>query len=88
MFPIKSGIGTFLRLCTFLQILFVNALILSVTRAQILLLVTGSTDVTSKKTNLALNFLILLPAFLLAVWYPKVGSLAAMLGSLSSLVVQ
>ena len=33
MFPIKSAIGSFLRLCAFLQILFVNALILSVERA-------------------------------------------------------
>ena len=33
MFDIKSPVGTFLRLCAFLQILFVNALILSVERA-------------------------------------------------------
>ena len=87
MFEIKSPVGTFLRLCAFLQILFVNALILSVERAQILLLLTGSPDVPSQKVNLVMNFLILLPAFLLGVWYPKVGDLAAKLGAFACMFV-
>ena len=87
MFPIKSIPGTILRLCAFLQILFVNALILSVERAQILLLLTGSPEAKSTNVNLLMNFFILLPAFLAAVWYPKVGSLAAMLGAVACMFV-
>ena len=34
-----------------------------------------------------MNFFILLPAFLAAVWYPKVGSLAAMLGAVACMFV-
>ena len=41
MFPIKSGIGTFLRVCAFCQIFVNSALTLSLARAQILLLLTG-----------------------------------------------
>ena len=48
---------------------------------------TGSPDVPSQKVNLLMNFLILLPAFLLGVWYPKVGDLAAKLGAFACLFV-
>ena len=34
-----------------------------------------------------MNFLILLPAFLLGVWYPKVGDLAAKLGAFACVIV-
>ena len=34
-----------------------------------------------------MNFLILLPAFLLGVWYPKVGDLAAKLGAFACMFV-
>ena len=47
MFPIKSGPGTFVRICCFFQLLSVNALLFACERAQILLLVTGKQAASS-----------------------------------------
>ena len=47
MFSSTSLLGTFMRLCAFLQLLVVNALIFACERAQILLLVTGKQAVQS-----------------------------------------
>ena len=39
------------------------------------------------KVNIMMNVLILTPAFLLAIFYPQVGTLAALLGSFSTMLV-
>ena len=70
-----------MRLCAFFQLLSVNALIFACERAQILLLVTGKQQASSQAVNLMINFAIVLPASCLAIWYPKVGSVAAICGA-------
>lgn len=85
MFPIKSGVGTFIRLCVFLQLSTVNALLFAFERAQILLLATGRQEARTLGVNLGMNIALLFPSFLLAVYYPKVGNVAAYLGSFTTM---
>ena len=65
----------------------VNALIVALERAQILLLVTGKQEASSYKINIMMNLLILTGPFLLAIWYPQVGTLAALGGSFATMLV-
>ena len=70
MFDTQSYAGSFVRLCCFLQLLTVNALIFACERSQILLLITGKQEASSQKINLAMNFVLIIPSFLLAIFYP------------------
>ena len=70
MFEIKSPIGAIIRFCSFIQVLTVNALILYMIKAQILLLVTEKHESDSLLVNLLMNFGILILPFAFAVWYP------------------
>ena len=67
--------------------LTVNALIISLMRSQILLVMTGKTQAATMKTNITMNTMILTPPFLLAIFYPQVGTLAALLGSFATMLV-
>ena len=87
MFGVKSNVATFIRFCAFAQLLTVNALIISLMRSQILLVMTGKTQAATMKTNITMNTLILTPPFLLAIFYPQVGTLAALLGSFATMLV-
>jgi hypothetical protein len=70
MFPIKSIPGTIARVCCFFQLLSVNALLFACERAQILLLVTGKQGASSSAINLLVNFLLIVPSFIIAIYYP------------------
>lgn len=70
MFTTTNSLATFIRFCAFCQLLCVNALIISLERSQILLLITGKTEAPSQGINILMNFLILIGPFLLAIWYP------------------
>ena len=87
MFSVTNNAATFIRFCAFAQLLCVNALIISLERSQILLLVTRSTEASSQKVNIMMNFALLMPAFLLAIFYPQVGTLAAIGGSFATMLV-
>jgi len=52
-----------------------------------LLLVTGKQEAKNYVINIGMNFLILIGPFLLAIWYPQVGTLAAFGGSFSTMLV-
>lgn len=87
MFSVTNNAATFIRFCAFAQLLCVNALIISLERSQILLLVTGTTEASSQKVNIMMNFALLVPPFLLAIWYPQVGMLASLGGSFATMLV-
>jgi hypothetical protein len=70
MFATESYCGTFLRICAFSQLLTVNALLFALERAQILLLTTGKQEAATQKINLVLNFVLITPSFILAIYYP------------------
>ena len=55
-------------------------------RQQILLLTTGNQEAASMKINLTLNFIILIFPLIIAILYPKAGSLAGTLGAIGGLL--
>lgn len=87
MFGTTNLLATTIRFSAFCQLLIVNALLFAMERAQILLLFTGKQETDSQTVNILMNIGLLLPAFMLAIWYPNVGALAALLGSFSTMLV-
>ena len=87
MFTVTSNIATFVRFCAFAQLLTVNALIISLERSQILLVATGKQEAPNRMVNILMNLGILTPPFLLAVWYPQVGTVASLGGSFATMLV-
>ena len=91
MYPIaegwRAGVATFVRFSVFLHITTVNALLFACERAQILLLVTGQQETESYAVQIFLNSCLILPAFLLAIYYPEVGDLAGILGAAATMLV-
>ena len=87
MFGVTNNIATFIRFCAFAQLVCVNTLIISLERAQILLLITGKQEAATLKINVMMNFLILIGPFALAIWYPQVGTLAGLGGSFATMLV-
>lgn len=85
-FGVSNVMAIFIRVCTFCQILACCSLIFACQRSQILLLATGSQEAKSMNINYMLNVLILIPPGLLAIFYPQVGVLAGILGSLGGLL--
>ena len=92
-------LATFIRSCILCQLLCVNTLLFGLLRSQILLLHAGMTrgieniradqiykDVSRCK-NFLLSFFMTLPPISLAIWYPYVGTLAALVASFSTMFV-
>ena len=87
MFSVTNNIATFIRFCAFAQLLTVNALIISLERSQILLVTTGKQEAKNTVINILMNLCILTGPFLLAIWYPQVGTVAGIGGSFSTMLV-
>jgi len=87
MFSTTDKMATFIRLCVFFQLMTINALLFACLRAQVLLLVTRKQRTKSQLTNFLLNLVLMTPAFCLALWYPKVGEVAALCASFSTMLV-
>ena len=91
MYPItgtwKAIPATIVRFCVFLHITTVNALLFACERAQILLLFTGNQETESYTIQIILNACLIIPAFLLAVYYPQIGNLAGILGGFATMFV-
>jgi hypothetical protein len=89
MFPNKDVLATIMRTCTFFQLLAVMCLMFACQRQQVFLLFFGGDAEKAEKQSLKIVFLantgILAIPFILAIVYPKVGSLAGILGSVCSL---
>jgi hypothetical protein len=87
MFSTTDRLATFIRLCIFFQLMTINALLFACLRAQVLLLVTRKQRTKSQLTNFLINLVLMMPAFCLAVWYPKVGEVAALCAAFSTMLV-
>eukprot|EP00347_Sterkiella_histriomuscorum_P006074 403354168 len=85
MFDSKNIIAIIIRFCVFCQLLASMSLIFAVQRQQIFLVSFGSNEQRSQKTTWIANTLMLVPTFILAVFYPQVGKLAGYLGSIGGL---
>ena len=83
-FNVTDIIATIVRLAFFFHLTTVNAFLFAAERQQILLLVTGRQEASSQKINLMLNTALIVTAFLLAVFYPKVGHIAGMAGAIGT----
>ena len=87
MFSTKDEFATFIRLCIFLQLMTINALLFACLRAQVLLLVTRKQKTKSNLSNFLINLTLMTPAFCLTVWYPNVGEVAALCAAFSTMLV-
>ena len=99
MFASDDEVATFIRACILCQLLCVNTLIFGLLRSQILLLYAGVTMgidsvadpanaiKLSRPMNFLLSFSITLPAIALAIWYPYVGKLGALIAAFSTMFV-
>ena len=99
MFASDDNVATFIRACILCQLLCVNTLLFGLLRSQILLLYAGVTKgiesvadpanaiKLSRPKNFLLSFAITLPAIALAIWYPYVGKLGALIAAFSTMFV-
>jgi len=99
MFASDDSVATFIRACILCQLLCVNTLLFGLLRSQILLLYAGVTRgiesvanpanaiKLSRPMNFLLSFSICLPAIALAIWYPYVGKLGALIAAFSTMFV-
>ena len=99
MFASDDRVATFIRACILCQLLCVNTLLFGLLRSQILLLYAGVTKGIesvsnpanairlSRPMNFLLSFSICLPAIALAIWYPYVGKLGALIAAFSTMFV-
>ena len=93
--PSDSVGSTVIRLCIFFQLLAVSTLLFGMIRVQIVLLYnginhgveTGSRMPTmlSRKDNFILCFSLIIPLFVLGVWYPYVGQIGALLAAFATM---
>ena len=98
MFASDNVPATVIRACILCQLLCVNVLLFGLLRSQILLLHQGITKgvaaagdnaeiVLSRGKNFALSVLMTLPPIALAIWYPYVGKLGALIAAFSTMFV-
>lgn len=95
MMASDDKVATFIRSCILCQLLTVNTLLFGLLRSQILLLYSGLTQGIdnqreirlSKCKNFLLSFLMALPPLALAIWYPYVGKLGALIAAFSTMFV-
>ena len=100
MMTSDAFVATFIRACIFCQLLCVTTLIFGLLRSQILLLYEGLTkgiqnDVQadninyrlSRGQNFMLSIFITIPPISLAIWYPYVGTLGALVASFSTMFI-
>ena len=89
-------VATVVRACILCQLLCVNTLLFGLLRSQILLLHAGvtkgienvPTQVTlSRGKTFILSFAMCLPPIALAIWYPYVGKLGALIAAFSTMFV-
>lgn len=85
MFSTSSIMGTLMRLFAFFQLLTVNSLLFACERSQILLLATGKQTASSDRANLMLNGALIFPSFVLAIYYPQVGTVAGLCGAFATM---
>ena len=87
--------ATVIRCCIFCQLLCVNTLLFGLLRSQVLLLHGGitrgieqasATDLT-RIGNFFLSLALCLPSISLAIWYPYVGKLGALIAAFSTMFV-
>lgn len=96
MFAADDKVATFIRTCILCQLLCVNTLLFGLLRSQIILLYQGLTSgiefaqteiCLSRCKSLMLSFLITIPAISLAIWYPHIGKLGALIAAFSTMFV-
>ena len=99
MFASDDKLATFIRACILCQLLWVNSLLFGLLRSQILLLyagiIRGIESVANPENaiklsftqNFMLSFLLTLPPIALAIWYPYVGKLGALIAAFSTMFV-
>ena len=96
MMSADSKIATFIRACILCQLLCVNTLLFGLLRSQILLLYQGITQGVdhgqeelrlSRAKNILMSFIMCLPPISLAIWYPYVGKLGALIAAFSTMFV-
>jgi hypothetical protein len=98
MFASDDVTATVIRGCILCQLLCVNTLLFGLLRSQILLLHAGLTKgqdavaneseiKLSRGKNCLLSFLMTLPPIALAIWYPYVGKLGALIAAFSTMFV-
>ncbi len=75
-----------MRLCAFFQLLTVNSLLFACERSQILLLTTGNQNASSQSINITMNTILIIPSFVLAIYYPQVGSIAGLAGAFGTML--
>ena len=91
-------VATFIRTCILCQLLCVNTLLFGLLRSQIILLHAGitqgianianNTDIKLPRCkNFLLSFGLCLPSIALAIWYPYVGKLGALIAAFSTMFV-
>ena len=99
MMASDDKLATFIRACILCQLLTVNTLLFGLLRSQIILFYNGVTkgieSVTqgqdeirlSRCKNFMLSFTMTLPPLALAIWYPYVGKLGALIAAFSTMFV-
>jgi len=97
MMASDDKVATFIRACILCQLLTVNTLLFGLLRSQILLLHAGVTEGIenarhadirlSRCHNFLLSFAMALPPLALAIWYPYVGKLGALIAAFSTMFV-
>ena len=96
MMSADNKVATVIRSCILCQLLCVNTLLFGLLRSQILLLYEGVTQgienvpsevVLSRGKNFLLSFAMTLPPLALAIWYPYVGKLGALIAAFSTMFV-
>ena len=100
MFSSDDKLATFIRSCILCQLLTVNTLLFGLLRQQILLLYQGITQginsISSDDSNgiqlslfqnILMSFIMFLPPISLAIWYPHIGTLGALIAAFSTMFV-
>jgi len=97
MFASDDVVATIIRGCILCQLLCVNTLLFGMLRSQILLFCAGvkpgavldeaEAKKLSRSENFLISFLMTLPPIALAIWYPHVGKLGALIAAFSSMLV-
>ena len=87
MFGVNDVVANVVRVCVFLHLLTVNAILFAFERSQIILLFTKKQESDSYTVNIGLNLMLMLPAFILSIYYPDVGKLAGYLGAFATALV-
>ena len=87
MFSVNDVVANIVRVCVFLHLLTVNAILFAFERSQILLLITKKQESKSNFVNIGLNLILMVPAFFLSIYYPNVGDLAGICAGFATMLV-